>query len=36
MQLCDRRLLGIKVPDVISCTPRTLNELKRWKGIIII
>lgn len=32
MQLCDKRLLGIKVPNTISRTPRTLEEVKRWKG----
>ena len=32
IDLCDRRLLNIKVPEVISRTPRSLEDFKRWKG----
>jgi hypothetical protein len=32
MDLCDRRLLSVKVPDRISRTPRSLSDFKRWKG----
>ena len=32
MDLCERRLLNIKVPDRISRIPKSLSEYKRWKG----
>ena len=33
MSLCDKRLSAIKVPDLISRTPKSLKEIHRWKGI---
>ena len=30
--LCDKRLLSIKVPDKISRPPKSLLEYRRWKG----
>lgn len=32
MELCDQRLLNIKVPDRISRVPQPIRELKHWKG----
>ena len=32
MRRCDERLLSIKVPDIISRVPRTLEDVKHWKG----
>ncbi|XP_064403498.1 uncharacterized protein LOC135348992 [Halichondria panicea] len=32
IEFCNKRLLGIKVPDIISRVPHTLHEFKHWKG----
>lgn len=29
---CDRRLLSIRVPDIVSRLPKTLSDHSRWKG----
>ncbi len=33
MALLDERLLSIKPPDVITCTPHSLTHTGKWKGI---
>ena len=31
----DQRILKIEVPDLIKCKPRSIEESKHWKGIVI-
>ena len=33
--MCDKLLLSIKVPDIISRTPKTLHEFTKWKGVLL-
>lgn len=32
---CDERLLSIRVPDVISRAPKSINDVSKWKGMLI-
>ena len=32
MDMCDKKLMMIKVPDTISRPPKSLHDFKRWKG----
>lgn len=33
IDLCDKRLLSIKVPDFISRPPKSLSKASQWKGL---
>ena len=32
VKICDQKLLHVKVPDMISRVPKTLEDLSHWKG----
>lgn len=36
IKVCDEKLLSIHVPDIISRTPKSLHDFKKWKGIIVV
>lgn len=32
MDVCNKRLLNIRIPDRISRPPKSISDFKRWKG----